>query len=154
MKKHILTPILFLMSLGVYAQPHHHEKIQTLKISFLTEQLDLTEKEAQEFWPVYNEFDKKSNQLKFQEFRNLRREIKSNMETLTEEKANELLQKMNVLETKIHKQRLEFAQKIQTILPAKKIIKLKVAEEDFKRKMLERYKRFRGERHGGPGSGN
>lgn len=149
MKTYIFIPLLLLMSLGIFAQPNH-EKIQSLKVSFLTEQLDLTEKEAQEFWPVYNEYDKKSNKLRFHEIRNIRREIKNSLETLTEEKAVELLKKMNDIETRLHKLRMEFATKITSILPAKKIIKLKVAEEDFKRKMLERYKKFRG---GGSGHG-
>lgn len=33
------------------------EKIQALKIAFITQKLQLTPDEAQKFWPVYNEYD-------------------------------------------------------------------------------------------------
>lgn len=33
------------------------EKIQSLKIAFITQKLQLTPDEAQKFWPVYNEYD-------------------------------------------------------------------------------------------------
>ena len=42
------------------AQKNHNwrEKIMCEKIAFLTTELDLSTKEAQEFWPVYNEYMK------------------------------------------------------------------------------------------------
>lgn len=33
------------------------EKIQSLKIAFITQKLQLTPDEAQKFWPVYNQYD-------------------------------------------------------------------------------------------------
>ena len=33
------------------------EKIQALKIAFITQKLDLTSEEAQKFWPVYNRYE-------------------------------------------------------------------------------------------------
>ncbi|APY11744.1 hypothetical protein BWZ22_11065 [Seonamhaeicola sp. S2-3] len=139
MKKYILPILIFLFSLNVTAQKDRN-KIHALKVSFITEQLDLTEQEAQKFWPVYNDHNKKMSNLKYQEMRALRKELKSNIETLTEEKALEFLKKINSIELKEHKYKQEYAAKLKTILSAKKIIKLRVAEEDFKRKMLERWK--------------
>lgn len=56
MKKYLL--ILFIM-LGVLSQikAQNGEKIQALKIAFITQKLQLTPEEAQKFWPVYNEYD-------------------------------------------------------------------------------------------------
>ena len=39
-------------------QQFDYEKFKSQKIAFITEKLNLTPKEAQEFWPVYNEFEK------------------------------------------------------------------------------------------------
>lgn len=39
------------------AQEPTGEKIQALKIAFITQKLQLTPDEAQKFWPVYNEYD-------------------------------------------------------------------------------------------------
>ncbi len=35
------------------------DKIKSLKIAFITERLDLSTKEAQTFWPIYNEYEEK-----------------------------------------------------------------------------------------------
>ncbi|WP_282135621.1 Spy/CpxP family protein refolding chaperone [Seonamhaeicola maritimus] len=148
MKTYILSILIFLFTFSLSAQKPDHDKIQSLKVSFITEQLDLTKEEAQAFWPVYNEFDKKNNKLRYHEMRSIRREIKESISTLTDAKADELLNKLNNLESSLHKNRLEFATKIRTILSPKKIIKLKIAEEDFKRKMLDQWKSRR--KGGGP----
>ncbi len=56
MKKYLL--ILFVM-LGLLSQikAQNGEKIQALKIAFITQKLQLTPDEAQKFWPVYNQYD-------------------------------------------------------------------------------------------------
>ena len=56
MKKYLL--ILFVM-LGFLSQikAQNGEKIQALKIAFITQKLQLTPDEAQKFWPVYNQYD-------------------------------------------------------------------------------------------------
>jgi hypothetical protein len=56
MKKYLL--ILFTM-LGALSQvkAQDGEKIQALKIAFITQKLQLTPEEAQKFWPVYNQYD-------------------------------------------------------------------------------------------------
>ena len=132
MKKYILITLILLLSLSVFAQ-RKHEKIHSLKIAFITEQLDLTEKEAQEFWAVYNAHNK-SFRHKFHQMRDIRRDIKSNLNTLTDEKALELMDKLDDIEAKLYQERVEVSKKLRAILPPSKLIKLKIAEEDFKKK--------------------
>jgi hypothetical protein len=42
------------------------QDIETLKIAFISKQLDLTPDEAQKFWPVYNQYSKEIKQLRQQ----------------------------------------------------------------------------------------
>ncbi|TWO31961.1 sensor of ECF-type sigma factor [Seonamhaeicola sediminis] len=140
MKIYLLPLLIFLLSLNLSAQQSDREKIEALKVSFITEQLDLTKEEAEKFWPVYNEFDKKNHAIRHQEMRSVRKEIKDNLSSMTDKKAEELLSKLNSIESRLHKNRLDFTTKIKTILSPKKVIKLKVAEEDFKRKMFNQFK--------------
>ncbi|WP_299556188.1 sensor of ECF-type sigma factor [Seonamhaeicola sp.] len=144
MKTYLLPIIIVLFSLNLSAQQHDRDKIEALKVSFITEKLDLTKAEAQKFWPLYNEFDKTNGRLRFHEMRNIRKEIKDNLDTLSEERAVELLKKLNNIESRLNKNRMEFAAKVRAILPAKKIIKLKIAEDDFKRKMFNQWKNRKG----------
>ena len=62
MKKYIL--IFFVMVgcfSGIKAQnpgdDTRAEKIQSLKIAFITQKLQLTTDEAEKFWPIYNQYD-------------------------------------------------------------------------------------------------
>ena len=148
MKKIILPILLFLFSLNILAQ-HHREKIKALKISFITEKLDLTEQEAQKFWPIYNNYDKVTSKIRHDDIRNIRREIRRNISTLTDKRARDLIIILNEAESTLHKQRMELSTKLLKIIPPKKIILLKIAEEDFKRKMLERFKNRSHQRKGG-----
>ncbi|GAA3598360.1 hypothetical protein GCM10022396_14520 [Flavivirga amylovorans] len=118
----------------------NREKIKALKISFITEKLDLTEQEAQKFWPIYNNYYKATSKIRHEDIRDIRREIKKDISTLTDKRAKELITKLNDVEIALHKQRIELSSKLLKIMPPKKIILLKIAEDDFKRKMLERYK--------------
>ncbi|MDO5989650.1 sensor of ECF-type sigma factor [Flavivirga amylovorans] len=139
MKKIILPTLLFFFLLNTSAQ-QNREKIKALKISFITEKLDLTEQEAQKFWPIYNNYYKATSKIRHEDIRDIRREIKKDISTLTDKRAKELITKLNDVEIALHKQRIELSSKLLKIMPPKKIILLKIAEDDFKRKMLERYK--------------
>ena len=57
MKKYLLILIIILGSLSVTKAQVPGEKIQSLKIAFITQKLQLTPDEAQKFWPIYNEYD-------------------------------------------------------------------------------------------------
>ena len=59
---------LVVLSMGVSAQNHQgqrrggdkgwRERVRAEKVAFLTQEIDLTESEAQVFWPIYNEIQK------------------------------------------------------------------------------------------------
>ena len=76
-----ITSIVFIISFSIFsfAQPNR-DKIKTLKIAFITEKLDLSEKEAQQFWPVYNAFEEEHFKLRRQSF-NGKKNINGGFET-------------------------------------------------------------------------
>src|SRR5687768_7964578 len=45
-------------------RPESKEKIEAMKVGYITQKLDLTSKEAQSFWPVYNEFNAEIDKIK------------------------------------------------------------------------------------------
>ena len=140
--KTLLPIILLLVSLNITAQHNSkRERIKALKVSFITENLDLSEKEAQQFWPVYNEYETQNTEIRFKEVRAIRKEIRDNIDTMSDEEAKSLIKKLNDAETRMHKLRISFSEKLMGILPAKKIIQLKIAEDDFKKKMLQELKK-------------
>lgn len=138
---HSILLTVFVAS-SLFAQRPDREKIKALKIAHITEQLDLTEEEAQKFWPVYNANEDARNELRANSFEK-RQDISA--DKLTESEAKALLldfekaeQQKTALNSKMLKDLLE-------VLPAKKIIKLYQAERSFKRKLIEEFK----QRHAG-----
>ncbi len=139
-----ITSIVFIISFSLlsFSQPNR-DKIKSLKIAFITEKLDLSKKEAQQFWPVYNAFEEENFNLKKQAFEG-RKNI--DFETLKEEEAVLLLKKMRSFDTKRKTLKDNFIDDLSKIISAKKIILLQKVEDDFKHKMFEEYKNRRSER--------
>jgi hypothetical protein len=67
MKRFILIIALFFGSFSVAnaqdGRGERMEKIQALKIAFITQKLELTTDEAQKFWPVYNRYEAELRQV-------------------------------------------------------------------------------------------
>jgi hypothetical protein len=136
-----ITSIIFIISFSLISfSQQNRDKIKTLKIAFITEKLDLSEKEAQQFWPIYNAFEDEQYQIRRNSFQGRN---KINFETLTEKEASSLLKEMRSVETKRHALKTKFIDDLTKILPAKKIIMLDKVEDDFKHKMFEEYRRRR-----------
>ncbi|MCB0426351.1 MAG: hypothetical protein KDD16_03435 [Mangrovimonas sp.] len=139
MKKTLLITVFLAITTFVNAQ--NRDKLKALKIAFITERLDLTQSEAQKFWPIYNAFEEKEREFRrdnFMERRNLK------WEDLTEEDAQKLIDDFIKNEDEMHAHRQKFIADLRKVLPAKKIILLKKTEDDFKQEMLEQYKMRRG----------
>ena len=141
MKKYSIILVFSFLSANLFCQrPDKRAELNTLKIGFLTKQLELTSTEAQAFWPIYNEFDSKMfalRQQRFQKNRNL------DINNLTDQEALELIQHMRTAEEKKYKYESQLIDDLIQILPPKKIIILKKSEMEFSRKVLEQYKQKR-----------
>ncbi|MFV8336288.1 sensor of ECF-type sigma factor [Flavobacterium sp. RSP29] len=141
-----LVPILLLfVSFNFYAQgesmKEKKEQIKALKAAFFTTELDLTTNEAERFWPIYNTFDDKQFELRHQKMKTyMRRMNDGSLDKITEKEANIFLAQIEDTEEELFLLRKKFMQNVRTILPAVKIVKLKKAEEDFNRKLLQQYR--------------
>lgn len=56
MKKALLTLVFIVMTVTVLLA-QGGERLESLRIAFITKQLQLTPQEAEKFWPVYNTYD-------------------------------------------------------------------------------------------------
>ncbi|WP_196892931.1 sensor of ECF-type sigma factor [Aureivirga marina] len=114
------------------------EKIRALKVAYITETLDLSVKEAQEFWPLYNAYEDKHDENRKKEHRVFKK-IKE-ADSFSETEAKKLLIDIENIEQRNYTSKVEFYKKIQQILPPKKIVLLRKAEIDFNRKLLKQFK--------------
>lgn len=65
--KKILLIILAIIGCSSFTMAQNgngREKIQALKVAFITQKLHLTSAEAEKFWPVYNQYESEITQLR------------------------------------------------------------------------------------------
>ncbi len=130
----------------VYAQEERHEKIKSLKTAYITERLELSPSEAQGFWPVYNEYDRKLHDLRDQKRSDVYRQLRNCWEDLTDSEANILIDKYLLIESNELSLQKEKTIALRKVISPKKIISLKIAEEDFKRELLDKYRMQKSEK--------
>lgn len=136
--------IAFLVgSLWMQAQGPVRDRIKTLKVAFITERVGLTSKEAQQFWPIYNEHEETLENIRQRERRELQARI-SGTQGLSDSDAEALLNNMLELQNERHRAEQEFISDIRTVIPAKKVLLLIKAEDDFKKQLLQQYRKRRG----------
>jgi hypothetical protein len=141
-----IYPILFLfISFTFYAQGERmkekKEQIKAMKVAFLTTELNLTSNEAEKFWPIYNTFDDKQFELRHQKMKGSFRKMDDDeLDKLSDKEAATLLNQIESNEEDHFQLRKKFISNLKEVLPAVKIIKLKKAEENFNRKLLQQYR--------------
>ncbi len=128
-----LTLAFLVLSLKISAQEieEKNDKIQAQKVAFLTERMNLSAQEAQVFWPIYNEFQDKKDKITVQR-RTTRQYYKQNAETLSDKEANDILNKFVSIEQQDVNLFVEYNDKFKKVLPAKKVMQLYIAENQFK----------------------
>ncbi|RRJ93055.1 sensor of ECF-type sigma factor [Flavobacterium macacae] len=130
-----------MVSLGVAAQgkDSKRERIKALKTAFITTELDLSSEEAAKFWPVYNDFDDKQFEIRHRKMRGLSKKIEA-VDSMSEKDALSVLNQMEALDDELLQNKKKLFSNLKPILSAKKIVKLKKAEDEFQRKLLKQFK--------------
>lgn len=135
-----------MVSFTMWSQQPSGERIKAMKVAHITKKLDLSSKEAQGFWPIYNAFDQKTTQLRNRELREIRREIRSSSGNLSDAKADQLLDRLMKVESGLHDARVTLVNDLKKVISSEKIIRLKAAEDEFNKMLLERLKEIRNKR--------
>ncbi|MCF8463514.1 MAG: hypothetical protein K9G41_01630 [Flavobacteriales bacterium] len=141
----ILTAVVLLNSFQVLVaqeelDPSKREKLDALKVTYLTNELNLTPTEAQSFWPLYNELENKMRLLRKQRHEN-RVDTKTNHAELTDAQLSAAVDRELALEQQELDLKKEYNERFKKILPIKKVAKLYAAEHGFRRELLHRAKK-------------
>ncbi|HTL81920.1 MAG TPA: hypothetical protein VL651_09465 [Bacteroidia bacterium] len=111
------------------------ERVQSLRVAYFTKRLDLTAAEAQKFWPVYNEYQDKRDAVRKAEVEN-RKKIMDGANTLSDDSLTKLADEEIRLRQEDMRLQAELNEKLKPILPPKKLALLYVAEDEFKKVLL------------------
>ncbi|WP_366187052.1 sensor of ECF-type sigma factor [Flavobacterium ovatum] len=136
--------LLLTLSFYSYAQQGMSEKrdqIKDLKVAFFNSELNLSSTESDKFWPIYNTFDDKQFEIRHQKIKTYRNLMKDQiLNKMKEKEASDLLSQIESTDEELYQLRKNLINNLKRVLPKIKIIKLKKAEEDFNRKLLQQYK--------------
>ena len=139
---------LMVLSMGAFAQgpqgPRRgadngwRERVRAEKVAFLTEEIDLTESEAQVFWPIYNEIQK-AQRDGFEAVKNAYDAMAKGVEEKKSSKEMEKLVKAYI-DAKEKNEGIEtkYLNKLLKVLPAEKVARYYVAEEKFRHQQIGR----------------
>lgn len=116
------------------------EQIKAEKVGFITQKLDLSVEEAQVFWPVYNQFQKEcatTGKALRHAMKALKPKCDEQAPTEKEmaELINAYLNAKKDADSVLEKYNKEFLK----VIPASKVAKLYIAEEDFKRVVFDKF---------------
>ena len=145
MKKatHWLVALCLFTSYPVFSQEGRaaREKIETAKIGFITNRLNLTSEQAPKFWPVYNEYNAKK-----QAIRRALRPFKTANATATDEKLLADLKEMIDLRQKEVDLEKDYMNRFLKVIHPRQLAELYHTEQDFRKELL---KMLRDQRGGG-----
>lgn len=117
------------------------DKIKAIKIAYITNELSLTSEEATKFWPLFNAFEDKQNEIRKQKLKGyLDRTDDDSIDKLSDKEATTLLAQMESTEDELYQLKKKFIANLKGVISPLKILKLKKAEEGFNRKLLQQYR--------------
>ena len=121
------------------ARQERKEDIEAMKVAFITKKLDLTPEEAQQFWPVYNQYNDKLNELR-KKRREDHKQTKQNFDTMSDKEVEQVVDNEMAMRQKELDIQKEYHAKFKAVLPIKKVARLYTTEEQFKRVLLDKLK--------------
>ena len=145
MKKLIsVLSAIALVSVVAFAQPQNkkgdkkgdqwREKVRAEQVAFITNELNLTEAEAQAFWPVYNDVQNKRREA----FKASGEAFKALSEGIDGADVNKLLDQYINAKKEAEKLESESIARFKKVLPVEKVAKLVLAEEKFRHQQISR----------------
>lgn len=124
----IIVCLTLNVSLFAQSRQERHEQIEAIKVAFITNKLDLTSDEAQQFWPVYNNYQKE-----LMELIKKRREDRQKENIDPDERINTDL----AYESKMLDLKKKYKKLFLKTIPPEKLIKLYQAEREFREHLIK-----------------
>lgn len=149
MMKVLMSILPILWTGAIMAQAPKKERVEALRIAYISERLQLTPEEAKLFWPVYTKLENEMKELR----KKHRMNDEEITESITEEEADKKLTELIAFKEAQLALAKKYQVELKKVIPATKVLLLYRAEEDFKKELLKRIRERRGARPGTPAPG-
>lgn len=156
-----VSVLLMLTILAVHAQPPDGgpkgDRIQALRIAYISKELNLTPDEAKVFWPIYDQRDAELKALR-RDRRDEIEDIKENFETMSDAEVDKAVTEMFSIQQKEVEINQRYYAEFKKVIPMRKAALLFRCERQFRNILLREMQEHRpggppgGRPGGGPGS--
>lgn len=113
------------------AQTKKSDKIDALKVAFITKQLDLTPAEAEKFWPIYNQYQDEMQALNKSRMANTG-DARPDIDNMSDADVSKMIENELAYEQQQVDIRKKYVTQFEKVLSVKKVAKLFRAEVDLK----------------------
>lgn len=146
--KLVLTFIILIASASfLYSQPGNkpkqtkaqRDKVYEAKKVYFKQELQLTEIEAQKFWPIYDELHLKIRANRKEE-RTIVLELKQNINQLSEDDVVSKSQQLFDLQMAMIQLKKSYLSQFEQILGKKRAVNVYILEDKFKKELMQRLK--------------
>jgi hypothetical protein len=120
---------------GNKGQMYNKEKMDAMKIGFMTKELELTEQQAQTFWPIYNKHEEEKKALRKSFFGDSKKGDIIISE-LSEEEADKMINNYLGFKTNDLDLTKKYVAEYKKVLSTKQVAKLLASEEKFKKMLV------------------
>ncbi len=126
-------------NLPSYRKMSAHKKVMFKRI------MDLDERQMEKFWPIYEEMDRNLRKLAVEK-KKIILDIRQNMQTKGKEAELErLLDRYMAIEKERVEIKERYYQKFKEILPIRTVVRIPLAERQFRKRMVDRLRQRRRE---------
>lgn len=140
--KSVLTLILLFVVMAGYAQRGgrnevDQDKLESARVAFITNRLNLTTDQAEKFWPIYNHHNS-SRRGHMDKLQGLSKIAGDNP---SESKAKELIEKRFQIQEEMMQEERSFMEEITKVISSVQAFKLSEANRDFTRQIYQMQRR-------------
>ena len=128
----LLCPF-FMLSQNIFDKKR--DKIERKKIAFITKELDLSSEEAQAFWPIYNSYSDKKEELNKKRIKEFNK-MEENRSSLTEKEIGYIIDNQFKIAQEALDLRVNYNKEFQKVISNSQISQLFQAELEFRKKLL------------------
>lgn len=109
------------------------DRVRAQRVAFITEKIDMTSKEAEKFWPLFNEYEQEERQIR-QTYRKSQKRV---IDMSDEEARQYLLSRFDMEQDLLDLKRNYFLQ-LANIISPRKLAGFNRADLEFKKLLLDR----------------
>jgi hypothetical protein len=137
--KKILIFLICSLPIYIYAQPKEGkaQRVEALRIAFITRKLQLTSEEAKKFWPIYDQFRREMEDLR-KKYKDAMAEDETQQGAQTDAEIEKALNDIVAMKQAQLDLTKRYIPEFKKAIPARKILLLFKAEEDFKKELVKR----------------